>query len=1385
MRKLHSLSKVALASTMLLTAGTGLTLAIDRNNEDEVVKIDARMSRYDCRPNEVLVKFKPSSAVKVRANKAGKYASAGVSGVDAVMQKLGADRVEQLMPLTGKDLSRKMSKSYSGIPVLNADLSKLYRITFDAKKVQSVHEAVEMLRALDEVEFAEPNYLVYSTSTEANGNGNGNGNGNSNSNLWESEPLYSEQWGIQEVNLHHLWKQTPITTDRPVIGIIDTGVDIEHPDLADNIWTNPSEANGAEDSDDDSNGFIDDLHGWDFINNTGRIGDWNGHGTHCAGTAAGVGGNGKGVAGANPDALIMPVTVLQSDGVGDLATLIKGIDYAVANGADVISMSLGTYAESIALEQSLAKAYQKAVLVAAAGNDGLCIYPGHHKLADSPSFPAAYTFVLGVQASGKNGMTSWSNYDCDGPIYTNPQYFGEEKLYNYELMAPGQTIISTFINGQYKKLNGTSMATPLVAGAISRLITCKDYSNKEILFGDLIHSATKNGNVDFFAAYSITDEDRQPTLHHVTNLLDDAEGGDGDNRPDAGETIRLYPTLRNDWGNAMNIRITLEMGENEDESLIEFIENDVEFGNDLSSYAKGKSVNPIVFKLRDDVTDGRHIKLRLRATCDNISEEMMQDFVITAENGVEIGGMITEDTTLYPNVHYIVTKSLAVPDSVKLTILPGTVIKFKGGTGLSLSENAILDCVGEPGNMITFTLADNETQNISIRFNSDIIKYCIFENLSFPANENLYGYYENCIINNILSNSYIGAHNNYYSMCNISSCRFYTLSFSNYNDNNYYNNYNNISNCYSYWINVDNSESNNFFINYDVYSNAYACVFDSNTPSFITFEKPNYYGTGRIDVARQRIHDMENPFDPIGFGKVDLSNMLTRPAAEAHGVVWKVVVNGYDAQDEYELLPPLGVGKHKFEVYFNRPMNKAKAPMIAMGVRPPYTQTAIAEEGAWNDEGTIYTAYLTITGKSATDGINRIYVAEAEDDEFFEIPYEDYRFNVNVQSAGSLSTGLMAEAGLGKVNLTWETDEEDFEDLLGYNIIRYTEKVDSIYESDYNKYGDWNQHLVIKGDTITVNKTLIDSKDQAFTDFDVVPGTTYYYQIKQLTTSFNSHNLSNPVAATPLTAAKGDANGSMSVDVADVVTEVAYMTNQNPQPFIFEAADVNADLAVNVLDVVDTVNIIRNPKGASAMSINSTATYTIEDGILYVDSDVALGGVQFRIEAGEDAAINALEALSAFELVKDYDAENGWLVMAYSMTGKTVAIGKQALLRIGDANVTEAIFSDSKGQNVMAICGDTSGVGSVEAMQMQMPYPNPFSDVLNIPYVIGQEGSHKVSIQITTPSGLRIASHNATREFGYYNYTWRPTAGNDEGIYFVSLYVDDRLMQTARVILRR
>ena len=294
-----------------------------------------------------------------------------------------------------------------------------------------------------------------------------------------------------------------------------------------------------------------------------------------------------------------------------------------------------------------------------------------------------------------------------------------------------------------------------------------------------------------------------------------------------------------------------------------------------------------------------------------------------------------------------------------------------------------------------------------------------------------------------------------------------------------------------------------------------------------------------------------------------------------------------------------------------------------------------------------------------------------------------------------MATGLMGEAGLGKVTLTWETDEEDFEDLLGYNIYRYTDYLDSTYVVDYNKYGDWNSHLVVKGDTTIINERVLESDVVEFTDFDVVPGTTYYYVIKQITTSLNSHALSNPVAVTPLTAQKGDANGSMAVDIADVVTEVAWLTNQNPQPFIFEAADVNSDSDVNILDVVGTVTIITSPESVATASVNSTATYTIVDGVLYIDSDVAIGGIQLSIAAPKGTQFQGLEALNGFEQMNHWMSDDECIFLAFSMTGKSIAPGKQAILRIGDATLNEVVISNSRGGNVMAVNGNATCVSEV------------------------------------------------------------------------------------------
>lgn len=448
-------------------------------------------------------------------------------------------------------------------------------------------------------------------------------------------------------------------------------------------------------------------------------------------------------------------------------------------------------------------------------------------------------------------------------------------------------------------------------------------------------------------------------------------------------------------------------------------------------------------------------------------------------------------------------------------------------------------------------------------------------------------------------------------------------------------------------------------------------------PKVFTPKMPNYFGSSKESIVRKNIWDVNNGY---GTTEYDLSNMLTRPNAEAHGVVWKVVVDGYDAQDEFDMLPPLGVGKHKFEVYFNRPMRTSVTPMVAMGVRPPYTQIPIAEEGTWSADSTVYTTYLTITGKTGADGLNRIYVDGAKDNEGFEIPYENTRFNVNVQAAGSLSTGFMGEAGLGKVTLSWNDVQNSFDDFLGYNLYRYTDK----------------------GDTIKVNKQLLDNETLEYVDYDVVPGTTYCYQYKVITTDLKETDPSNVVAVTPMTSTIGDANGSGNVDVADVITTVNYASGQEPKPFIFEAADINKDLQIDILDVVGIIRTILNPNTDVSSMAMATATYTVENGIVYVDSPVDLAGVQIQIATEKGSQIKATDEMEGFEQTSSWLSDNDFIYLAYSMSGKTLAAGKHAILNIGNAKIMDIRLSDAAGKNVEAKAGQETSVTRLGADVMNV-----------------------------------------------------------------------------------
>lgn len=1397
---MRTIKRLLPAALMLLVAAPSFAQMVSNNNEDGVNKPtrEARFRPY--REGQVIVKFKTGSGVRVQ-NVKGKFKTSAVSAVDRVMNALGVAEAEELMPLSGAITTAKSrrAKAPNGRVVEEPDLSQLYCLSFDTAKVKHVHEAVEMLKEVSEVEYAEPNYLAFISADGAA----------TDSATYVSEPLYSEQWAPAAINLPALWNMPLVDAKRPVIAILDTGVDINHPDLKGNIWTNEKEANGSDFEDDDNNGYPDDVHGWDFIHNTAIIGDGmdgNGHGTHCAGIAAAVGNNGIGITGANPNAMILPIKVMGDDGTGDIATIVRGIDYAVASGANILSMSLGG-GNSTAEYQALSKAYAAYIpIVAAAGNNGASIYaPGQ------PTFPAAYDIVLGVMASGNNGQrASYSNYDPDGPFYT--QYANTDRNYsqkdntslgefwNYDLMAPGTGIMSTLPDGKYGKLSGTSMATPLVAGALSRMLQVKgfDYAKDYGIFGDMAEAKMKGTDVfDAKAAVSYDESNREVALRLLAITIDDKEFGDGDGNADAGETIAIYPTIRSLWGEAKNIKVSITENPNVNDSAYTIVENGADFGFTVNSRGSATAKNPIKIKIGEKVNDGYTIALTFDFTCDNMSGEPMhthQRAYIDVVNAVEIGGMIKENTTLYPNVHYRVTKPIAVPKGVTLTIKPGTVLKFEDGTGISVTtvfnnedvegnyvgkhideeHSGKLIMQGTPDSLIVidgsacegFSLTSAEGE--VLYKNLIPIEYVLFKDLRISHSGCFGGYcLRNCIVDNAciewtyflhgawLENSIFSDINmNWFSdLSKLKECIFLNI-ISIYQNMSFYN--------------YSTSEGNNYLTpvlykgNDDFrYQNLYS---DHDTPTTVTFEHPSYWGSSKESIVRKYVWDIEKG---QGFGYFDLSNMLTRPNKEAHGCVWKVVVDGYDAQDDFDEMPPLGVGRHKFEVFYNRDdMDTTTTPTITMGLQEPYTQTAINQDGFWSvqDSVSVYTAYLDIDGKMTIDGLNRIVVTGAKDHDHFDVPIENFRFNVMVQKAGSMSTGMMAEAGLGKVNLSWNTTDVNFDDMMGYNLYRYTKED--------------------KSDVAKINTSLLSPTDDSYTDTDVVPGTTYYYYIMEMYTDLTQSAISNVVAATPLTAQKGDANGSMSVDIADVVTEVNYITKQPTGTFIFEAADVNSDNAVDIFDVVGTVNIITTPTAAPEAGVSSTATYTTENGILYVNSPVALGGLQVMVEADEKAVITPLEALDGMEKVLTQMNENQRLFLSYSMSGKTIAAGKNAILQIGDHAVSDIKLSDAMGNNVMAINGNVnSGIGTIETVQFKVPYPNPFTSQLTVPYVVGKEGCKQAKFVMTDVMDRTVGSFNADATMGEHTMVISGD-GYSTGLYFLSLYVDGKLMQTSRVLKR-
>jgi len=260
-----------------------------------------------------------------------------------------------------------------------------------------------------------------------------------------------------------------VGSDEIVVAVVDTGVDYTHPDLRNNIWRNLKEASGRTGVDDDGNGYVDDIYGWDFVNNRPNAFDDNKHGTHCAGII-GAEKNGIGTVGINQKVKIMPLKFLAANGSGDTRAAIQAIDYAVANGARVISNSWGGGGFSSLLNDAIQRAIAKGIfVVAAAGNES-------NDNDSRPTYPAGYAGVISVASSDQSdGLSSFSNY-------------GPRSVF---IAAPGSSIYSTVPGGSYEQLSGTSMATPQVSGAIALALSVNRGATRGQMLDALCGSARK------------------------------------------------------------------------------------------------------------------------------------------------------------------------------------------------------------------------------------------------------------------------------------------------------------------------------------------------------------------------------------------------------------------------------------------------------------------------------------------------------------------------------------------------------------------------------------------------------------------------------------------------------------------------------------------------------------------------------------------------------------------------------------------------------------------------------------------------------------------------------------------------------------------------------
>ncbi len=611
-----------------------------------------------------------------------------------------------------KTLMIKFKKSFDGTvtnELSDAGVAKLEHMmdledavwyTAYIKDGDEVETVLEKVRELSDVIVAEFNFTAEVSSTGIVEN--------VDISHYHGNHRVHEQWHLKAGGLVRGWnhmKEHNVPeggSSNVVVAVIDTGVDYTHEDLKNNIWVNTAEI-PDNNIDDDKNGYIDDYYGVNVNTKKGNGNDDNGHGTHVAGIIAAADNN-TGVLGIAYNAKIMPIKAGMSSGYFLQSDIANSILYAYNHGADVINMSFGGSASSIAVQDALAVAYSRCILVAAAGNDGA---PNEYinGILPAPTYPAALKYVLGVMSVDDQGIeTSFSNWDAYG--YNSVEY---------ELYAPGSAILSTLPGDRYATWNGTSMAAPYVSGVAALLRSFYSDTNTyptKFIYGQLASTSEieakcidpeKHGEhnlpmiVDLHSAMTkLPKPDIGMMEYTVFDSKEFSENNNGDGVIDAGETVAIGFDLNNRWGMSKDTVVsvdTLTQGGMTD-PYVEIKDNGQNYGS-IGTYSVGDAgriytgdvwtgwEKPIYLEIAEDCPNDYIIGLNVNIEYKNGLDEKDKttyssntDITLNVRRGKILPNLIKEDMTLTADNYYIIPNATTICEGATVTVEPGTHIQF-------------------------------------------------------------------------------------------------------------------------------------------------------------------------------------------------------------------------------------------------------------------------------------------------------------------------------------------------------------------------------------------------------------------------------------------------------------------------------------------------------------------------------------------------------------------------------------------------------------------------------------------------------------------------------------------------------------------------------------